>query len=207
MLPEKQREADANRESFADLAKEVRLYKEKIQSAVTRAETRLVQDIQNAENQKTQIKMDIERYLSFTIAVGANAADGMLYLFVDWKTRYIHRRLANHNSASRPIMLTYSNVDAIASYCDRRLRRSSRRCCSSCSHHPFSCSRDYGSSKLQRGPLDVYSDQHHHDQTSALTAVAKAIQYMKLKKEHTGLSSVLCPCAAINVTCFLREGR
>ena len=76
MLPEKQREADANRESFADLAKEVRLYKEKIQSAVTRAETRLVQDIQNAENQKSQIKKDIERYVSFPIVVGANAADG-----------------------------------------------------------------------------------------------------------------------------------
>ena len=80
MLPEKQREADANRESFADLAKEVRLYKEKIQSAVTRAETSLVQDIQNAENQKTQIKMDIERYLSFTIAVGTSAADGSVVL-------------------------------------------------------------------------------------------------------------------------------
>ncbi len=60
MLPRKQKEAEANRESFQELGKRVRTYKETISSAVRSADTALVESITEAEKRKDQLQDELD---------------------------------------------------------------------------------------------------------------------------------------------------
>ena len=59
MVPEKQKQAADQRESFAELAKEVQGYKVKIQNAVTRADQALQKEIGDAEAKKTRLQGEV----------------------------------------------------------------------------------------------------------------------------------------------------
>ncbi len=60
-VEEKKKEAEANRDSFAELAKEVRKYKVEISSAVTKADTALKQKIEDAESRRDKLKEELDR--------------------------------------------------------------------------------------------------------------------------------------------------